>query len=68
MILIPVPLKEEHIKSVKQTNEDKTKQLEEQIRVRLQQAAEKREIIEKELQEKLKEQVSFRTSSLRLSC
>jgi hypothetical protein len=59
MILIPVPLKEEHIKSVKQTNEDKTKQLEEQIRVRLQQAAEKREIIEKELQEKLKEQVSF---------
>jgi hypothetical protein len=59
MILISVPLKEEHIKSVKQTNEDKTKQLEEQIRVRLQQAAEKREIIEKELQEKLKEQVSF---------
>jgi hypothetical protein len=53
-------LKEEHIKSVKQTNEDKTKQLEEQIRVRLQQAAEKREIIEKELQEKLKEQVSLR--------
>ena len=64
-------LNEEHIKSVKQTNEDKTKQLEEQIRVRLQQAAEKREIIEKELQEKLKEQVNFRVPyfvSLTMAC
>lgn len=39
--------------------EEKTKQLEEQIKVRLQSAAEKREIIEKELQEKLKEQVKI---------
>lgn len=42
---------------MKQSNEDKTKQLEEQIRVRLQQAQEKREVMEKELQDKLKEQV-----------
>ena len=45
------------MKSVKTTHEEKTKQLEEQIRSRLQSAAEKRENIEKELQEKLKEQV-----------
>ena len=44
---------------MKNTNEEKTKQLEEQIRVRLQQAAEKREIIEKEMQEKHKEQVFY---------
>lgn len=42
---------------MKQSNEAKTKQLEEQIRVRLQQAQEKREVMEKELQDKLKEQV-----------
>lgn len=46
---------------MKQTNEEKTKQLEEQINTRLQSAAEKRETIEKELQEKLKEQV-YRTT------
>ena len=45
--------------SVKNTAEEKTKQLEEQIRSRLQSAAEKRETLEKETLEKLKEQVSF---------
>ena len=59
-----MPLKEEHIKTVKQTNEDKTKQLEEQIRSFFSFGCNKRlrrEIIEKELQEKLKEQVNFRS-------
>ena len=45
------------MKSLNHTHGEKTKQLEEQIRVRLQSAAEKREIMEKELHEKLKEQV-----------
>lgn len=45
------------MKSAKLAHEEKTKQLEEQIRGRLQSAAEKREIIEKEMQDKLREQV-----------
>ena len=48
------------MKSVKTSNEEKTKLLEEQIHHRLQTAAEKREIMEKEMQEKLKEQVKTR--------
>ncbi len=50
-------LKEEHIKSVKQSSEEKTKAMEEQIHSKIQLAAEKREEIEKEMLEKLKEQV-----------
>lgn len=50
-------MQEEHIKSVKQSSEEKTKAMEEQIHSKIQLAAEKREEIEKEMLEKLKEQV-----------
>ena len=42
---------------MKQSSEEKTKAMEEQIRSKIQLAAEKREEIEKEMLEKLKEQV-----------
>lgn len=50
-------MQEEHIKSVKSASEEKTKAMEEQIKLRLQSAADKRDALEREMQEKLKEQV-----------